>query len=95
MAEQEGASQQEREKAQHFESDDPKRAAALRFVGEVVEKRGHVSDEAFESVWEAGYTDEQIMEMIANVALTTFSNYINDAIGTEVDLPHVQPVHSH
>lgn len=95
MAEQEGASRQEREKAQHFESDDPKRGAALRFAKGVVEKRGHVSDEAFDSVREAGYTDEQVMEMIANVALTTFSNYMNDAIGTEVDIPHVQPVHSH
>ncbi len=42
---------------------------------------------------QAGYTDEQIVEMIANVALTTFSNYFNDTIGTEVDLPVVEPVH--
>ncbi len=32
--------------------------------------------------------------MIANVALTTFSNYFNATIGTEVDLPvPVEPVH--
>ncbi|MDQ3637657.1 MAG: hypothetical protein M3426_06630 [Actinomycetota bacterium] len=42
---------------------------------------------------EAGYTDEQIIEMVANVALTTFSNYFNDTIGTEVDIPAVEPVH--
>ena len=30
--------------------------------------------------------------MIANVALTTFSNYFNDTIGTEVDIPAVEPV---
>jgi alkylhydroperoxidase family enzyme len=53
-----------------------------------------VPEEAFESAWEAGYTDEQITEMIANVALTTFSDYINEAVGTEVVLPHGQPVHS-
>jgi alkylhydroperoxidase family enzyme len=94
VAEQEGLSREERERAQRFESEDPKRAAALRFVREVVENRGHVSDEAFSEVRDAGYTDEQIMEMVANVALTQFSNYMNDTIGTEVDLPLVEPTHS-
>lgn len=94
MAEQEGLSQEEREQAQKFESEDPKRAAALDFAREVVEERGHASDEAFEAVREAGYSDEQIMEMVANVALTTFSNYMNNTMGTEVDVPLVEPTHS-
>jgi alkylhydroperoxidase family enzyme len=94
VAEQEGLSQEERERAQSFESEDESRTAALRFVKEVVENDAHISDEAFEDVREAGYSDEQIMEMISNVALTTFSNFINDAIGTEVDVPQVDPVHS-
>ena len=94
MAEQEGLSQEEREQAQRFESEDPERAAALNFVREVVEERGNVSDEAVENVREAGYSDEQIMEMVANVALTTFSNYMNNTMGTEVDVPLVEPTHS-
>ena len=77
---------------QRFEAEDPKLAAALQFVEEVVESHGHPSDEAFNAPREAGYTDEQIMEMIANVALTTFSNYMNDSIQTEVDVPVVEPV---
>ncbi len=80
-------------RAQRFESEDPKRASALGFVREVVETRGHPSDEAFNAAREAGYSDEQIMEMIANVALTTFSNYMNDTIGTEIDIPEVELVH--
>ena len=80
--------------AQRFESDDPKRAAALAFVRDVAENRGHVSDGSVEEVRQAGYTDEQVIEMIANLALTTFSNYFNETIGTEVDLPvPVEPVH--
>ena len=59
----------------------------------MVETRGHPSDEALEDVREAGYTDEQVMEMIANVALTQFSNYMNDTIGTEIDIPEVERVH--
>ncbi len=31
--------------------------------------------------------------MIANVALTTFSNYTNDVIETELDVPAVERVH--
>ncbi len=94
LAEQEGLSEDERERAQQFESEDPKRDAALHFVQEVVESRGHPSDEAFDGVREAGYTDEQIMEMIANVALTTFSNYMNETIETDVDVPVVETTHS-
>ncbi|MDP9456993.1 MAG: hypothetical protein CYG60_20920 [Actinobacteria bacterium] len=91
MAEQEGLIKDEIRQAQSFESDDPKRAAALRFARDVIESRGHPSDESFEEVREAGYTDEQIMEMIANVALTQFSNYMNDSIQTDVDVPVVEP----
>ena len=91
MAEQEGLSKDEVRRAQSFESDDPKRAAALRFAHDVIESRGHPSDESFEEVREAGYTDEQIMEMIANVALTQFSNYMNDSIQTDVDVPVTEP----
>ncbi len=61
---------------------------------EVAENRGHVSDGSVQKVQEAGYTDEQVVEMIANVALTTFSNYFNETIGTEVDIPAVEPVHT-
>jgi alkylhydroperoxidase family enzyme len=94
VAEQVGLSQEERERAQRFESEDPKRQAALNFVRELVQNRGHVSADRIEAVREAGYTDEQVMEMVSNVALTTFSNYMNDALGTEVDIPAVEPVHS-
>ncbi len=59
----------------------------------MAEKRGHPSDEAFEAARKAGYTDdEQIVEMISTVVLATFTNYMNDGIGTEVDLPRVESV---
>ena len=94
MAEQEGLSQDEVRRAQSFESEDPKRAAALRFAHDVIESRGHPSDEAFNEVREAGWTDEQIMEMIAKVALTTFSNYMKVTVEIDVDVPVVETTHS-
>jgi alkylhydroperoxidase family enzyme len=63
----------------------------LRFAREVVETRGHPSDEAFDAAREAGYTDEQIMEIISTVALATFTNYMNESIDTELDIPVVEP----
>ncbi len=77
--------------AQRFESDEENRTAALRFAREVVETRGHPSDESFDAVREAGYTDEQIMEMVSTVALATFTNYMNGTIDTELDVPVVEP----
>lgn len=64
-----------------------------------MENRGRPSDSAFEEARAAGHSDEELIEIVANVALTTFSNYLNDTIETEVDVPAVepkqrQPVHS-
>ena len=84
-------SQDEIERAQRFESEDDQRAGALRFAREVVETRGQPSDKALDKVRNAGYTDEQIIEMVATVALATFTNYMNDFMGTEVDLPVQEP----
>jgi alkylhydroperoxidase family enzyme len=84
-------SEDEVERAQRFESEDEQRAAALRFAREVVENRGHPSDEALDEVRNAGYTDEQIVEMVATINLATFTNYMNDFMGTEVDLPVQEP----
>jgi alkylhydroperoxidase family enzyme len=86
-------SEEEVRQAQGFESDDPRRAAGLRFVREVVETRGHPSDEALDGAREAGYSDEEILEMVAHVALTTFSNYTNDLAGTELDILKTERLH--
>jgi alkylhydroperoxidase family enzyme len=40
----------------------------------------------------AGCSDEEIQEIVANVALFTFANYTNVVIGTEIDFPLVTPV---
>ena len=87
-------SKEEIRQAQGFESEDARRAAGLRFVREVVETRGHPSDDVVSGAREAGFSDEEILEMIAHVALTTFSNYTNDLAGTELDIPEVELVHS-
>ena len=73
--------------ARHGTASDEKTNAALTFARKIVEDRGHVSDEDVEEVRRAGFTDGEIAEIIANVALTTFTNYFNTVAGTEIDFP--------
>ncbi len=71
------------------ESNDPRTQAALRFAQAVVSKRGFVSDADVAAVRAAGYSDAQIIEIIATVALNIFTNYFNHVVQTEIDFPEV------
>lgn len=70
-------------------STDAKTAAALRFAQELVVHKGLVEDEALARVRAAGWSDGEIAEIVANVALNIFTNYFNHVAGTEVDFPKV------
>ena len=73
-------------------SSDPKTDAILKFAAAIVRERGAVTAEDFQKVKSAGCSDEEIQEIVANVALFTFANYMNLVIGTEVDFPLVVPM---
>jgi uncharacterized peroxidase-related enzyme len=73
--------------ARHGTASDPKINAALVFARKIVEDRGHLSDEDVEDVRRAGYTDGQIGEIVANVALSIFTNYFNHVVDPEIDFP--------
>lgn len=68
---------------------DPKRDAGLRFAQTVVVQRGEISDAALDQVRQAGFTDGEIAEIVANVAVNIFTNYFNHVAQTEVDFPRV------
>lgn len=70
-------------------STDPKADAAVRFAVKLVKARGSVSDADVEAVKSAGYSDAQLVEIIAHVALNTLTNYLNEALGTPIDFPVV------
>jgi uncharacterized peroxidase-related enzyme len=73
-------------------SDDPKIDAMLKFAVAIVQSRGAIASDDFRKVKSAGCSDEEIQEIVANVALFTFANYINLVIGTEIDFPLVRPL---
>jgi uncharacterized peroxidase-related enzyme len=68
---------------------DAKTAAALRFVQELVVHKGVVDDSAISAVRAAGYSEAEIVEIVANVALNIFTNYFNHVAETDVDFPKV------
>ena len=72
-------------------SSDAKAAVALRFAAKLVQERGHLAASDVQAVRDAGYNDGQIVEIIAHVALNTLTNYVNSALGTELDFPKVSP----
>jgi uncharacterized peroxidase-related enzyme len=75
-------------------SNDPKAAAAVLFAKKVSDARGRVSDAALGAVKAAGYSDAAVIEIVLNVALNIWTNYINTVAGTEIDFPvvHAQKV---
>ena len=75
--------------ARHGSSTNRKTNAALTFARKIIEDRGHVSDEDLEEVRRAGFSNGEIAEIVANVCMTTFTNYFNQVAGTEVDYPYV------
>ncbi|WP_457587734.1 carboxymuconolactone decarboxylase family protein [Ensifer canadensis] len=87
-----GATAQEMADAQRGHSNDPKTAAVLSFVRTLVERRGQASDADVKTLRDAGFDDQDIVEIIAHVALNLFTNYVNVALAVPVDFPGVKLV---
>ena len=68
-----------------------KRQAAVAFAKALIETRGKVSDAQFAAVRDAGWTDANIVEMIALTAQFLLTNFMNNAVQTPIDFPEVSP----
>lgn len=68
-------------------SNDVKADAAVRFAVKLARARGQASDADIGVLKDSGYSGAQIVEIIAHVALNTFTNYVNEALKTEIDFP--------
>jgi uncharacterized peroxidase-related enzyme len=88
-----GLNQSQIDGARHGEADDARTRAALMFARSVVEARGGVSDADFQAVRQAGFSDGEIAEIVAAVALNVFTNFFNRAFAVDVDFPRVDAHH--
>ncbi|MFZ6647397.1 carboxymuconolactone decarboxylase family protein [Undibacterium sp. TJN25] len=75
-------------------ANDPKRDAAVQFARKVIVARGQVSDADVKAVRDVGYTDANIMEIVALVSMYSLTNFINNVFDPEKDFPAVAPAGS-
>lgn len=84
-----GLSAETMAQAQSGKSSDAKTQAALDFAAKLVKNRAQISAQDVEVVRAAGFSDEEIAEILAHVALNIFTNYTNVAFDVPVDFPKV------
>ena len=75
--------------ARRGRSADARAQAAITLALAIVATKGRVSDAALAEARIAGLDDSEIIEVVANVAVNIFTNYLNNLAGTEVDFPIV------
>lgn len=71
---------------------DAKTNAALQFAKTLVSKSGLVNDEDVNAVKTAGFSDGEVGEIVAHVALNILTNYFNNTANTEIDFPKVAEI---
>ena len=67
--------------ARRAESRDPGARAALRFAATMVQERGHLPTDEAAALRQAGFSDEQLVKIVALVGLNVFRSYFNLALG--------------
>lgn len=71
-------------------STDAKANAAVQFAAKVAQLRGKVSDADLAAVKLAGFSEAQIVEIVAVVAENFLTNILNNVAETDIDFPIVR-----
>jgi AhpD family alkylhydroperoxidase len=66
---------------------DPKLAALVQVVREIASEVGEASDATWKAALAAGWSDVELSEAFAHVAINLFTNYFNHYAQTELDVP--------
>jgi AhpD family alkylhydroperoxidase len=75
--------------AMEAKGDDPKSTALLAYVDEVVRKRGRVSEQVMNRVFEAGFSPKALLETIGVIGVYTTLQYIRHVSDPAHDFPNV------
>ncbi len=91
LALQQGVSSEETDAIRERRVPTDKRFAALSTLARtLIEKRGHLSDQELDSFTAAGFTKEQVLEVVAIVAASTITNYVGTIANPPLDDPFRQ-----
>ena len=66
---------------------DAKLAALLTLIRESTANLGNVSDEVWHAALDAGWSDVELTEVSAHIALNLFTNHFNHLVQTDLDVP--------
>ncbi|MBG6215399.1 AhpD family alkylhydroperoxidase [Cryobacterium sp. CAN_C3] len=61
--------------------------ALLELARQSTANKGAVKDDAWQAALDAGWTDTELTELSAHIALNLFTNYFNHLVETDLDLP--------
>jgi uncharacterized peroxidase-related enzyme len=86
-----GATADEMAAARLGEASDARTAAALRFALTLVNARGQVADADVWALRNAGFSDAELVEIVAHVALNLFANHVNLAFAVPLDFAAARP----
>jgi uncharacterized peroxidase-related enzyme len=75
--------------SRHGNGSNSKSTAALTFARQVLDAKGEIGEAEVAEVRNAGFSDGEIAEIIAHVALNVFTNYFNIAAAVDIDFPRV------
>ncbi len=79
-----GLSPEDMERNRNGQSTDPKAEAAGQVVEKDAKTRGHIETGKVEAVCAVGYTDGQIVEMVADTAFGIITNLVNNTSATDL-----------
>lgn len=68
---------------------DAKENSALSFAKRMLDTKGQITESDLVAVHAAGFSDGDIAEIIAHIALNVFTNYFNTSTGVDIDFPKV------
>lgn len=80
-----GLTEEEIRSARKATADDRKTIVMLHFTQALVLQRGEMSDSDFSTMRIAGFSEAEIIEVLANVVLNIFTNYFNILARTDLD----------
>jgi alkylhydroperoxidase family enzyme len=74
---------------------DPKRDAAVQFARKVIETQRQIREADLKAVRDTSYTDANVMEIVALVAMYSLTNFFNNVFDPERTFPLLrQPARS-
>lgn len=91
LASQQGISSKETDAIREGRLPADKRFAALSSLAKaLIEKRGHLSEQELDAFLSAGFTKEQVLEVVAIVAASTITNYAGTIANPPLEDPFKQ-----